>query len=422
MEMTRFTGRLGARPSHGTLVMTDYVFLFALFLAIAIAVDPLEAGLDENVYVKHLPLLAILMAGSLALSGARVFQRTRHFPGVSRPFAPLMMLAAFIAAGGIYARLGLGIQNSFLVAGLYAMAAPLTAAMFLRSGEPQRVLGTYLAMLAAWGVLVFAGLAANYGVRQVYHELEYLFPPLAVLFAFSQKGGRIRWGAVGLFLLMGALFKKNTGYLSTVIASAYLLAFYFWPQWRKRGALVRITRAHWTLIGILAFSALAAYLLINRDQYLPSGSPEYRLVTYARAWDRFLESPVWGSGFTAAASEKFTSFDTGVSDNILPTHSDVLDILAQGGVLGILLWIGAVGSVAKLAWRRMPEVAAEWPSLLPYANALACMSIAGIVTYAFNPILLQPAKALLLWSNAGFLVGVMLLPGASSATEKGIRP
>ena len=50
--------------------------------------------------------------------------------------------------------------------------------------------------------------------------------------------------------------------------------------------------------------------------------------------------------------------------------------------------------------------------MAPYAHAFAGISLCAILVYAFNPILLQPAKALLLWTTLGLLVGVTLLGSA----------
>jgi hypothetical protein len=36
------------------------------------------------------------------------------------------------------------------------------------------------------------------------------------------------------------------------------------------------------------------------------------------------------------------------------------------------------------------------------------MSLASIVVYAFNPILLQPAKSFLMWGQLGMLLGIAL--------------
>jgi hypothetical protein len=211
------------------------------------------------------------------------------------------------------------------------------------------------------------------------------------------------------FLLLAFLFKKNTGYLTGMLVVVYLLRFYAWPRWSLQERVRRATMVYWTAIALLVCTALIAFLVINRTDYLPSGSPGFRLLTYQRAWQHFHASPLWGNWFTAPGSEKFTGFDTGVSNNILPTHSDVLDLLANGGVMAIVLWLWALWRVARLAYGTV--LRPEWASdpLAPYAHMLAHSSIAGVVTYSFNPIFLQPGKALLLWANFGLLAGISLI-------------
>jgi hypothetical protein len=421
-------GGTRARPAHAVstarrdgLVMTDYLFLAALALALLVAVDPLELGLERIMLLKHLPLLIATIAVALALVGSRVFHWKRLPPPVLPPCAPLLALSAFITAGSLYARFGLHIQNSFLDAGVYMLAAPLAAALLVRSGDPLRVVRGYAGLLLLMSVAVCAGLAVNFGVRQIFHELEYLFPPLAVLFVFAARRVWLRWIGLLFFLLVAFLFHKNTGYLSGLLAVGYLLIFYAWPRWRRYEVLHRMALGHWTLIAMLAAGALLAYLFTHRIHYLPSGNPQFRMLTYERAWNRFLESPLWGTWFAAAGSEKFTGFDTGVSHNILPTHSDVLDLLANGGVLAILLWLWALARIARVALRTILPARALQHPLAPYAHLFACMSLAGVLTYAFNPILLQPCKAFLLWTNLGLLVGMALLAQSGAGAAKGMR-
>jgi hypothetical protein len=45
------------------------------------------------------------------------------------------------------------------------------------------------------------------------------------------------------------------------------------------------------------------------------------------------------------------------------------------------------------------------------------MSVASIVVYAFNPILLQPAKSLLMWGQFGMLLGISLHFAKKNAVE-----
>ena len=56
----------------------------------------------------------------------------------------------------------------------------------------------------------------------------------------------------------------------------------------------------------------------------------------------------------------------------------------------------------------------------PYAHALAMISIAGVATYSFNPILLQPPMAFLLWTCLGLLLGAALAQHAGGLGSDGL--
>lgn len=399
-----------------SMLISDYALLCCLGLCLAIVIAPAELML-ERLPTKHVPiifalvaLLAILLGKALFPSRAKIARATGDLPKnpSSIIFLPLLLLALLIVAGGSWARFILDTQNSFLVAGIYCFVAPLTAYLLLQSSDALRLLRSYFLFLITASIVVFAILAMNYGVKQVYHELQFLFPPIAVLAALTAKTNLGKLAGISYFIVLAALFKKNTGYLIALLVLAYIAALYLWPLWKQQKDVLRRSLLVYGIgAGALACTLLLAYLFINREQYLPSGNPAFRLVTYERAWLRFLDSPLWGNFFTGPAAERFTAFDTGVSNNILPTHSDLLDILAHGGLLGIALWGWAMMRIARSVLRTL-RLRTQSP-LLPYVHTLACMSLGAILTYAFNPILLQPSKALLLWSHVGLMVGAVLL-------------
>jgi O-antigen ligase len=391
------------------LVMTDIAYLITLAFAVFLAVDPFVWRLERIALTKHLPFLLALPFVFLTMVGARTPKQAATLPGVLPCFRPLLILALFIVAGSLIARFQFSIPNTFLFSGLYMLAAPMTAYMLTRSSDPVRMLRAYLGLLLVFGFVVFAGLVVNYGAKQVYHELEYLVPPIAVYFVFSSGQRWIRWAGISFFLASAILFNKNTGYLTLVLIYLYLMFFVVWPAWKREDTLRTITKTYTLLLGMFAVAALAAYLLQLLESFLPSGNPEFRMLTYQRAWERFLDSPLWGTGFTAASSEKFTGFDTGVANNVLPTHSDILDVLANGGLLGIMLWLWALVRVGKLAYSSILKPNNRRHPFAAYAHMLACMSLAAIVTYVFNPIFSQPAKSMVLWANLGFLAGISLL-------------
>lgn len=405
---TPLGGQFRRPPS---LSMTDYVFLFAMLLALFVLVvdDSLNWRLEKIAITKHLPALFALLALLLALAGWRLFRPHQQVIRVLPIMWPLLTFALFMIIGGLYGRISLGESNTFLTPGLYLWVAPLTAVMLVRSDHPQRLLRNFFVMLLLAGLAAFAGLAMNYGGRQVYHELEFLFPPLAVFIAFAAKKSWLRWSGVMFFLILAMLYKKNTGYMAALLVLSYLMFFYVRPHWsrlkdiRKVGALTAFVLAVLMLIGALA------YVWMNRESYLPTGNVKFRSETYERAWVRFQDSPLWGEWFTAPSAEKFEGFDTGVARNVLPTHSDILDILAQGGLLAFALWFWGLARIGRRAYAAVLCTRAPPHPLTPYAHTLACMALAGVLVYAFNPIFMQPIKALLLWGSLGMLAGITLL-------------
>src|SRR6202011_4005804 len=103
----------------------------------------------------------------------------------------------------------------------------------------------------------------------------------------------------------------------------------------------------------------------------------------------------------------FTGYEIAVSHGNLATHSDLLDFAANGGVLalGLLLW--AYIRILRYARRTIFATRAK-DDMDAAAHAFACTTITGVFVYAFNPILLKPVRALLLWATTGLLVGMAI--------------
>ncbi len=400
----------GGRARVG-LLWTERWYLAATAAAAVVAVDPLGWGLAAETLIKHAALALSLPALALTLAGGGTGLRGRAATPIEPVAAllwPLLALALFALSGALHARLLGGIQNSFLNVGLYMLAAYTAAVMVMRSGAPAALARAHLRILLVAALVMGAYLIANYRVRQVYHEQIFLVIPMAVLF-FSRAGpAAARWTACLFFLAMAWLSAKYTSYLIGAATAAWLALAVAIPRVAEGGGLRRTMLVYWACVigGAVALGFMALGLRGAFD--LPTGNVEYRSHTYLAAWNRFLDSPLWGTLFAVEAVEKFTLYTIGVSRNLLATHSDVLDLLANGGLLGIALWLCALWRIARAAWAKLlrPEfLHREWA---PEAHTLAVLSIAGVITYAFNPILLQPPLAYLLWTNLGLLAGLAL--------------
>jgi hypothetical protein len=403
----------GLRPVHGGgLLWTEWWYLLGTLAALYVAVDPLELQqAAEDSVLKHLSLLVVLPAVTMAIVTGQVYapwrQARRGELGPAAALGPLLLLAGLVAAGGVYTRFAMGVQQTFINFGLYMITAYCAATMIWRSWDPMRLVRVYLRILLVAAFVMSLYLVANYGVRQVYHEQIFIVIPMAALFFALRGPALLRWGGCLYFLAMAWLSAKYTSYLVGALTVAYITFVIAVPRLVPTPGLHRTALVYWFwLLGGLTTIVLT-FLGVNGMLELPTGNVDYRSHTYGLAWERFLESPLWGNHFAVEAVEKFTGYEIAVG-NLLATHSDVLDLLANGGLLAVLVWLWALVRIARIAGERL--LAREWLNQpwAPHAHVLAAMSLAGIVTYTFNPILLQPALAFLVWTNLGMLVGLAL--------------
>ncbi len=405
---------VGIAVQRRGLLWSEHLYLIAAMVAGIVVVDPLEWQLATHTVVKHLALMIAFAAIAATLIGRRLgspLQRTRHVAGPLRAAWPILALSLVIIGGSAYARLVHDIQSTFLNVGLYMLATFGAATMVVQSDRPEALLRGYFRVLLVAAAIMGVLLIRNYGVRQVYHEEIFLVIPIAALFFARTERGFLGWAGFVYFLSMAWFSHKYTSYLIGALTVTYLMLFVTLPRLSAQPRLYRTTAAYWFFILAFFAAALGGYLAIEGSVDLPTGNPEYRLHTYAIAWERFTESPLWGTFFAAESVEKFTPYAIDVAGGRLPTHSDVLDLLANGGVLALLLWVFGLAAILRVAFRKLlhPEfVRDSWAS---YGHALAVLSFAGVFAYAFNPILLQPSMSYLLWTNLGLLLGLSLRAG-----------
>lgn len=407
------------------LTMSDYWFLFGLCLALFYVADPFEMRFDKIGITKHLPLMFSLGGAILINIGALLFPSdptqsyTRRGEQRWRVLAaawPLALLGLWIVIASIYTRKSSGINNTFVVVGIYMLFGLLTARVVMLSQARAAMVKAFLYFATFASIFMMCKFVV-YGFDESevsYHEMEALVVPLAVYFSLRPMKSRFwRYSLTMFFLLAGIAFMKNTGYIVLALTLAYL----WMAEWRFRFR-ESFSFRFWTLfwVVVLAVVAVAVYgaLAYQRGSLLPTGNPQYRLHTYELAWNRFVESPLWGTGFTGAATEKFTGYQIKSAKGILATHSDILDLAAQGGLLALCLWIWGYVRIMRLSLRHILRERPRDDSAAA-AHALACMSLTSIFVYAFNPILLQPVKALLLWGQLGMLLGLALHRANSAA-------
>lgn len=426
------------------LPMSEWIVIAGLTLAIVWSRLPAALNLEGRFLIKHVPVgvFAVGIILSFVALGLRKRSAPEKAPAALAPeilLWPLLLLAMAVIAGSAYAQIVEGIDNTFRNLGVNMLAAYFVARLVASAREPVRLVTTYFVILAVAGLIATVVMAFVFVLQgptaAPFHELEFFIIPLVVYVAtlkdeLSLRRAVLVWGGIAT----AVLFQKNTGYLVAIGTVAYL----WWFHWRvttHRANVIRRTLLF--LIGIMLVAGLiGAYSLLrtNDRDYIPSGNIEFRMYTYERAWQKFLASPLWGNAFTGASSERFELYDTGRANNVLPTHSDILDLLAHGGLIAIVLFAWAHWRVIAAANRlilraplaeRTPWLHAEaspdtadraWPPreantgisrhVVAMTHTFVCMALLAIVTIAFNPLLVNPVRALLIWGQFGFVAGL----------------
>lgn len=397
----------------GSLQWSEYMFLAAVAIAQIVTVDPLHMDLDGRTLTKHAALMLTIPAVLLSAIAVRLSPKTSGLrrAALQRVFAvswPLAILALLVVGGSLYARWIMGEHSTFLNLGVYMTILFAAALMTAESNDPDMLVRWFFGILVVGALVMGAYLVRYFRVTQVYHEQIFLVVPMAVWFAVGTKNRATAWGGTLLMLSMAYFSQKNTSYLVGLVTLAYLALVVWLPALNRKPALSRVFGYYLVMVVMLCGAAVLLYIWLHRAHYLPSGNPEYREHTYAAAWDHFMASPVWGTLFTAQSVAKFSLYTINIAGGRLPTHSDIMDLLSNGGVLGIGLWaygLYRIGSFARKWLLRGATHAHRWAA---YAHTLIAISLCAIVTYAFNPVVLSPGMAYMLWGSLGVLLGLAI--------------
>lgn len=385
--------------------MTETLFVFVTAFAGFLFVDPFYGGALTKASIAKVPIL-LLGYGTLvfhlvgrAIVAPTVFRAA--LAEVVRTWWPIIALGLWITAGGAYARWLDDIREGFLAMGLGMLFMPLIA-LALRSSSHS------LGLMKTLGVvylLTFAGMIAVLAADlHTFHEEIFIAVPLGAYFLTAP---RLRWWhvIVGLALIGSTLISfKNTTFLIVLATLSVCVGVRLYRVVRRSEPLKVITSLYFG-IPIILGSAAALYLTWKKNrEALPSGNVEYRVEMYTIAWQRFLDSPIWGSLFTDSSVAYFELYRTGLRTNYLPTHSDVLDILAHGGLIGLALWVLVVAKLLRIGWdatRRLAVASPEeplraWRILL----VLTMVQFGAVITYLFNPPLISPLHGFWIWGSA----------------------
>jgi len=418
-------GEGGVRVNHhiqaAGLRMSTVFFWPFVAITLVLMLDPRNPGYEIGGVnlrlprdlgpIKYLGLAFGWVAWMLSLAGQRYNNDHRPLPVRDSPFLrswPLMACMAFILAGSLYARWVLDIQETFLPAALGMSAYFIGLAYMLEVRDPTGPVRGYVALITLAAFFMVWQIADRW-VRggQAFHEEIFLLVPLAVYGLLIGRPGR-RWiGWLGLLgaLIVTVLSHKNTSYMMAALTVGYLLVFGTVEFRRRYSGLKRVVLGYGaTLVLIAVLIALLAVFLHYQDQ-MPSGSPAVRRQTYRMMFEHFLKNPLYGDAFAASSLLELWMYGGKVYGKYTAlTHSDFVDVLARGGVVGILLFLGALYVPLRLA---LPHLFRERDRRRRAAlHGLLAVFLGGILVMLFNPIMVNLPINAMFWLTAGLLAGL----------------
>lgn len=393
--------------------LATYAMIGAVLISYLYLLDPTDNswGADAFSVLKYLPIELSLVA--MALYSASIRSRANR----SLWARSLAVLSAFILAGSIYTMLAYGhaAEDSFLGRGLGILALFPAVCMFSLARESRLFRkwfwpATLLCAMAMTVQLVVWRSGIRFvDVPHIFHEEVVLLAGAPVL-AYALLQGRFsRWPIVLLLFSGPVLTLKNTGFLASLIVAGIILAM-VWQRTRSEPTIAIVLRRSGILQLVAAVGAVGAFILLVHRELLPSGSPEVRLVTYAQRLGMFLDSPVIGQLFTGTPIMKLTGRLTTL---VAPSHSDILDILAFGGLVGFFLFMAPMAAVALRGVVNLSSYRSRRDWLGAYF--LAVLAVFGM-EMLFNPVWNQPKLVFSFWLAVGYF---LTLHSRSNSPHKG---
>lgn len=389
-----------------------FFYLF-LFISLFLMVDPFYSGYGAFRVTRDLG--PIKYAGLVFGTGALFFCLLGM--GINLPRAkqppwraslahawPILLFGTLVLAGSLMARNYFDIKETFLQLGIGIAGFPLAVILFWSIGDRMLVARRFLqSLLLVMPIVIGWVVVKHLQGGQAFHTEIFLFVPLAVYFFLSLKRRWLAWGILLSAIALGIVSNKNTAYLVLLVTLVHLLLIGMAHRPQRDISLRRALVVYGLLVVLLLGVAAVSFLLLHHDEYLPSGNVEARSITYEAAINRFLDSPIYGTGFMDTTLVQLTGLKVLGGDTLI-THSDMLDVLSHGGLLGAMLFLFGVYRVffRAVAVLRSP-VDDDVKSLV---HGLGVIVVCGFITASFNSPLITLTTGVFFWFAFGLLAAV----------------
>jgi len=415
--------RLQVKLPSESMEFTDWMALVAITMAIFWAVDPFTIQLWRPAATRHIPTAMALISISLCITGRMLFQQNAEpqLRAVLVVYRELIFFASFVIVGSLYAKFALGIDNTFLSMGVFLiLGGPVNLWIIRTSRAPTTLIRNISIVFVVIAISAVVENALQFG-KLIFHSLEHVVLVPVALALFASRNSSLRLISVGLVILGAVAQNKFTGYIVLLIVFGWVFVDELMNWTAKEADPVRAGLNRILGIFLALFAAVIVVAVYEATKtHLPDGNTVYRMHTYEKAFNRFLDSWIWGRGFTAPAVDFFDLFVVNTSTQFLPTHSDPLDILANGGLLAAIPFSVGLFSIIYSGWKalssnwsmRQPKQDMARAQLVMYFLCL----VSGITVMAFNPVLNTTTLAYIYWTCSA----VMLALARTVSTDNAI--
>lgn len=395
------------------LCFTEWMFFSVFALALLFAVSTPVFGTKLFITgISHAPLALLGPVLVLHLVGKSVNGSAPFLGPALGATWPLVALGLFALVGSLLAKYEYRVIDTYFSFAVYTLLLPLYVAAV--PGQAARVRHWARAVIVLFGVFALASLAGEairYQGSEALHEIEYLVASGFFLVYLAVRHWGVKVLVLVLLVAAAVLNRKLTGYIITVLALVHVAASAGWrnllPRSRPLYAVVAVVLT-------LLLAAVLGLLYVEFRQYLPSGNVDVRLRQYEAAWAAFLKSPIYGYAFLQGSGEDFREFVRLLN---IPTHSDVLDILKHGGLIGLVLFLWGYVKLFRLIQRAVAATRDDH-LLHAYFVGMRFFQFTAFITFLINPVLLKGPFLVVIWGGLGIAAGIamcILRDRASSA-------
>lgn len=392
-----------AAPVDTGLQFSELLLLAVLFFATFLSISSPLFGIHlYHSFLTHSALFLFAPVFVLHFLGQVLNARLPSATQILAVCWPLVCLALYALVGSSFAKWDYGLDDTYLAFGIYLLLLPFYASCMPVQRERTAAWGLMLVLI--WvlaSVASLVGEAARFGTTGTLHEIEYLVATGFFAMYYAVRSRSLKLLALVMLVASAVLNAKLTGYITLAMA---LLHIVITAGWRRLPQNWRLLYGSGALAFAVVVGAVLTLLYFEFREFLPSGNPEVRLAQYEDAWRQFQDSPIWGKAYLDGSGETYSA---AYGRFYIPTHSDVLDILKHGGLIGFALFAWGYWKIFALVHEAVKATVQE-RVLNAYFTSLRFFQVTALATFLLNPLLLKGPFLVVIWANLGFGVGLAL--------------